>query len=452
MKKVVIPALMVSVALLTPLGIGFVVKKQYHQLYQVASASSLPVKLEFVDYHQGWFTSDALVRLTLEAPATADFETPAHQLKNFQLDFVQKIYHGPIILRGQHPFINTIDRMTFALAVADITINQADLQFNLTNKLRFDGSDSIQLNCPRIAETIDPERGWKFALQGLQGEIDINRQMTQTNGKFTLAALDFVRNDTAQHFKNAQFSYQLTKDELDLWHGKRDFTLAAIVFALSAKEQLAVEGVTLGLHDLSVNKKLSSTLYAHINDVKLDATDYGSQQLSVHLDNIDAIALNKIGEKAAEFENRNLPTNALFLELFPQVVDLVQKGFSIHISPLDLNTSWGPIKGEANVNVPVNTEKNPSLDTLMNNITADGKIQFPGALLQELLVMLAEAKPDAAAAALDSIQRWQLAGWLIPEGNQFLAEFIFKQNQLQINGKMLKIPAMSISTTEQVKH
>lgn len=448
MKKVVIPTLaVVGIALLTPLGLGFIVKNKYVQLYQLASESTLPVKLQMVEYSQGWFSSDAIVQVTLEAPVTQEFEEPAHQLKNYQFELKQKIYHGPIIFQG-------INRITFALALSDIIINQADLKLDLMTVLHYNNSASIHFECPRVAETIDPERGWKFAMQALSGNLKINAQVTHAEGKIDLTSLDLILKDSEQHFKNARFIYNIDKDQLNLWHGKRDLTIATMSFDTEANEQLAVQGVTLGLHDLSINNKFSTTLYANIADVKLDDTDYGSQQVSLHVDNVDANALNKIGTKAAELEKKNLPTSAMVLELFPLVTELVEKGFSIQVSPLALNTSWGAITGELSLNIPENNQTNPSLDALLNNITADAKIKFPASLLQDLLVMRYQnnntpvtppLNADAKAAAIDDIKRWQLAGWLLADGDQFTAQLTFKENQLQINGKMMKIPALSIS-------
>nr|MDQ2994658.1 YdgA family protein [Pseudomonadota bacterium] len=143
-----------------------------------------------------------------------------------------------------------------------------------------------------------------------------------------------------------------------------------------------------------------------------------------------------------EYDNKNASNQVIMLQLFPLLMDLLQKGFSINLSPVALNTSWGAINGGLKINVAESKSTILDFNSLLNKITAEGQLKFPASLLQYTLTML--SSPDSKMAPNDYIQLWLLAGWLAPDGNNYSVNLHFKENELQINGKMLKIPTLPL--------
>lgn len=451
MKKALIIFLLLGViALGLPLVDGFWVQKKYYRLMELVNQRT-PMTVAIIDYHHGWFSSTATLQVTANSLNKA---TPTGPLQNnIQFILKEKLYHGPIIYRSSNPTDTFGKYLTWALALSEIKVDQSDLKLNTLAVYHYNGNVDLHFECPSfVYSTGIPNE--TLNITDLNGVFKFSKRFKHSQGNISAASVDIPLKDGLQTLKNVSYYFSLDRNAFNFWQGKRAFKVNDL--SLSLADKIELKNILVTLSDKTQSHNLSSTLNAQIDSFKFNNTDYGKQNLVFTVSNLNLKTLSELGQKADLMDRGNASLPIKTLELTPLVLRLLSDGLNLNLSTVDLNTKWGSIRGNASLDISKQEQPHAQFYSVLNSTTGNADLIFPAKLLQEMLearyqsVVTAQQKSETSPASLakENIDRWILAGWLTPQGDNYQVNIVYKMNQLLLNGKPMKIPSLPISDSQ----
>lgn len=450
MKKALIATLvLITILLALPFAEGIWVEKKYLALHKVVSQRT-PLKFEVVDYHRGWFSSSATIKVLTDKVGNTQAS-----LENSHFIVKEKLYHGPIILPSKTSADSLGKGLTFAVALGEIHVKQPDLQLSSVATYHYNGNVDIKFDCPNFSFPSDKPTD-SFGIQGLKGKFRFTRHFKHSHGEIHLESARLPIQNNHQLIKNAIYSYSLDNTKFDLWSGKRSLTIENLVFTNTDKWQF--QNLSLALSDNTDAHELDTHLEAKIRELKVNDTQFGQQQFTFNLAHLNLQTLSELGEKADLLDRQSSPIALRAMELTPLALQLVSKGLSLNLSGVELNTKWGLLSGNATVEMPKQEKPPTQITAIMSNIIGKADINIPAKLLEDILEMRYQTlttpeqlKLNASTPqtlAKENIDRWILAGWLIPAGDHYQMNILYKTNQLLLNGKPMKLPSLPIPSVD----
>jgi uncharacterized protein YdgA (DUF945 family) len=452
-KALIIAVALVMIVIVLPFADGCWVKKKYYAVTQLASRGGF-VSLQVIDYHRGWFSSTATVKVSLGASniTTVPGSTPA-VMPNFIIK--EKLYHGPIILRSDKPFEKFGQGFTWALALSEVNINQPDLQLNGLAVFHYDNSLSVNFDCPHIlVASAEPSK--TYGIQGLTGIAHLTHHFKHAEGEMTLSSADVPLQSGPVIVKSAHYNYALDQHPGDNWYGKRSLQIGDL--QLNTSDKFELKGVKFSLTDNINTDKLNSRLETQVAGIKINDTEFGSQQFVLNVSNLNLETLLELGNKAQVLDQLGSPMAVRALELTPLALQLLSEGINLSVSEVNLNTKWGRIHGTASLDLPKQMQANMQFQTLLVNMTGIANFTFPAKLAQEMLELRyqsvitpqQQSQPATSSQTLakENIDRWVLAGWLNAVDDQYQVNISYKKAELLLNGKPIKLPSMPIPDSQ----
>jgi uncharacterized protein YdgA (DUF945 family) len=452
-KALIIAVALVAIVIVLPFADGCWVKKKYYAVTHLASRGAF-VSLQVIDYHRGWFSSTATVKVSLGASTiTTSLGSTLPVKPNFIIK--EKIYHGPIILRSDKPFEKFGQGFTWALALSEVNVNQPDLQVNGLAVFHYDNSLSVNFDCPHIL-VASAEPGKTYGIQGLTGIAHLAHHFKHAEGEMTLASADIPLQNGAVTLKNAHYNYALDQHTGDTWYGNRSLQIGDLM--LNSSDKFELKGVKFSLTDNITTDKLNSRLATQVAGIKINDTEFGQQQFVFNVSNLNLKTLLELGNKAQVLDQLGSPMAVRALELTPLALQLLSDGVNLNLTDVNLNTKWGAIRGSASVDLPKQTQANTQLQTLLINTTGIADFTFPAKLAQDMLELRyqsvitpqqqSQLATSAQTMAKENIDRWVLAGWLNAVGDQYQVNISYKKAELLLNGKPIKLPSMPIPDSQ----
>jgi uncharacterized protein YdgA (DUF945 family) len=445
-KTLIVVLVLVAILLALPFAEGFWVQKKYYNLNKLVSQRT-PLTLKVIDYHRGWFSSSATIQVSANQLANTSNGLP----EDSHFIVKEKLYHGPIILRSFKPYAAFGKGITFALALSETHVNQPDLQLSSLAVYHYNGNIDIKFDCP-IFTFPSSKPGDVYSIKGLKGSFGVSKRFKHSEGKIFLSAADIPQQGAHQLINDAKYQYSLDKNGYDLWYGKRSLEIGNLV--LNYTDKWHAKGLSLSLTDHSNSHELNSHLEAKLNALNVNGIDYGKQQLVFNLSNLNIQAFNDLSRKADLLDQQGSPLSIKTIQLTPLAIQLLSKGLSINLSAVELNTKWGTFNANVSLEIP-KFEKAPSqFQALLSGINGQADLYIPTKLLADMLEIRYQAlttpeqqKQNGSspqALARENIERWVLAGWLIPALDHYQVRVNYKSNQLMFNGKLMKLPNLPL--------
>lgn len=452
MKKALIIFLLLAViAVGLPAADGFWVQKKYFRLIELVNQRT-PMTVEIIDYQHGWFSSTATLQVSTNSLKKNTIGANSSQ-QNVQIVLKEKLYHGPIIYRSSNPSDTFGKYLTWALALSEIKVNQPELKLNTLAVYRYNGNVDFRFDCPSFVYPTELLNE-TFNIETLKGTFKFSKRFKHSQGVISAASVDIPLKTGHQIIKNISYDFSLDRNAFNFWQGKRAIKISDLL--LSNGDKVRVQNTLITLADKIRSHDLSSTLNAQIDSFKINDTDYGKQNIVFTVSNLNIKTLGELGQKADLLDQENAPLSAKTLELTPLALRLLSDGINLDLSTVDLNTKWGIIRGNASLDIAKQEQPHTQFYTVLNSTTGKADFIFPAKLLHEMLesryqaLVTTQQKNETSPATLvkENIDRWVLAGWLIPQGDNYQVNIIYKMNQLLLNGKPMKIPSLPISDSQ----
>lgn len=368
---------------------GTIFKKNYLNMVEAINHYH-HVKIEVLNYQQGWFTSSAKIRVT---PLSGSAQQPSPFVSFI---IINSISHGPLVTDKAK------NSLTFAYASIQSLVH-FPVEFAAFNKgplnpieintiFSFNHEWLNQFTIPSLALTL-PGSG-KLMWQGLSGNVDfhvVNKQITQSHIDMQVGALSLDGNNENSVVSTANiqaFSYQSEawRQADGLWKGNTTLSLPGVkvirpdgsnIEASQFKLISSVDGQSAAAYQFNLQIGMQKL---HVpNDIIADVSDFN---LSLIVNNVNMQVARELQNLIASLQtNGESDTQQAYLALLPH---LINANTTVN-QKLTMNTPLGRLLSTVNVSWPANTPMPATLSDMASKTSMTINIRAASTLIDKLI-------------------------------------------------------------------
>ncbi len=381
---------------------GMMFKRQYYDFVKALEASE-QAKIEILEYHQGWFSSDAKVSVlptvnmssgvpaAPNTPQTGSYTTPTIILE-------QHITHGPWVLdpvSNQKTFglasIQSHVRLPATLEALLLGTQASSSGVVMINGMATFGGDFInQISTPVFNIRI-PGIG-QITWQGLNGSMNfhlVDQHIKNMTSNIVIGAVT-ARNDQAFSIatKDATVKYDLLADPSGLWSGFYSFLAPEISATLISAGNFLVKDINVS-NTMKINPQDSYSSQFQIGLGQFVAPEFSITQSNINLsfENLKASALMNL------INTINKQQSAMKPEEFQKQLDVlitpIITSQTMVKSNILINTSYGRLITAAQSSWPAPINR---IFEITQKVKAQVDIRISITLLNQMIKELVELK------------------------------------------------------------
>lgn len=454
MKKKLLISLLVLLILLAaaifalPLGLGYLVQNRYTNMLDLLAESG-NMEITLLSYQRHWYNSSAIVRVQSNKPTVLNLQEWLGQqpTRPFVFLIVQNIEHGPIlrvVSGGKTHWL-------FGQALIKTQTNPSLGLIDSLTLLRLTGSLLSNVSSPELTYST-PQNDMLFNIKGFTALLNVSADLKHVQTQFNIPHLDLVTPKFQQHLTGFSGQYNLTKDGHGLFFGEKTNSIHDIIW-IDTKNQFRVEieGLSVQAKSKASADTVNYKLKANLNNVVVNNTPYGEQQLELSANHIDIPTLLSLTQEFNKSQKTPGFSSDQFIRYQQLLTQLVSKGLEIQVNRLQLNTALGHPQLTAQfLWEPAQTtpENTPNTTSLLDNLHAQAHIILPVLFLQhalkttlqnlspvnlKLLNVTASQNTDQGIQAI--INDWVQKKWLTPKDNSYEINLEYKNKTLNINNQ-----------------
>lgn len=454
MKKRILTSLGVlgAVVLVTPWATGYIAEKKIkEEIYKNIETPRL--KLEILDYHRHWFTSDFDIRVVYKEGVLAKNNN------DLMIGKIRKlhVFHGPIIFSH-----NQQGRLQFNLGQALIKIDEKNItkqnsqdiiDFYLQTLVSYTGNVYTIFNG---AIDFKGPKGDYFKIPQFNGQGSLTSSLKNLSLNINIPQIQVGDGDgVAMQFNNLTLESNGQKWLDDLWLLNYNFHLGDATAQGKLFNPIKLNNFNIETsYNLENNTSLVAASKFNIQSINYDNKDYGPQILDMHV----KLAIDILKEI------KDLPADEKLEKLDQKIISLLlNKGIEINIDKLQLQAVGGSINSSAlfklnPINNPTATKTNldPASMLLMNfdAFQAQLNVNVNKALLEELISSLQKELHHETATASQLIEEFAKRNLIMAKSGNYELTFNLDKGAIQLNGKhysdsmeifLLAMQAMSVN-------
>lgn len=405
MRTILSLLIIVLIALgISPFVGGHIFKRHYYDFISRLNAANPNYKVEIVQYNQGWFSSDAVTKLS---PTAA---SPTNAFSDLSLTVNEHIVHGPIFVDMQNKKFG----VGMASIHSEIPLGQItkiplpalnNIVVKIDSRFTFGNSMLSHITVPAF-EIAQPNVG-KFSLQGIEGDIKVkehNNSVSYT-ANFTTgaAALD----NTLLKMNVAPVKYAMTYElqpqtipQVDS-NGSTDSISVSGLFNVTlnnVKVQYSMPKTADDMLDLNTMATIQSIA---LPNFAINTINNFNQHYSVK--NISASGLLKF----QNYVQTKMDSPASITPAIAQEFEAIQLGLLTSktslVYHLEFSTNLGNALADVNVFWPDNVPMFKTAEEFMQgvNVTADIRAGVP--LVKQIITLSSKKAADITAAKMSAL-------------------------------------------------
>ncbi len=399
-------------------------------------------------YERGWLDSTAEATYTVSG-------TP------ISLVAAHKIHHGPI------PFVD--GELEFKPVLA-LIVSQASLTLPpplklppITGKTIIHLEGNSETHIAMAGGSSADSSGSSVTWQGLSGDSTTSADMKQMTLKIALPVLQV--NSATQKFSMTQ-----AKIDIDLHEGTSGLTTGSLSYSIAKLSGVSeigtrtIDGLVLATSSTEAAGSLSANLDLKMQSFSDATSSYGPGHINIKIRNLDAATLVKYQNEMRALQAKNLPAEqmpSMFMgKMLALVTSLSKKAPEMEITKLSFKMQDGEITGHGKLVLDgskTDIGENPGL--LLMALSGEGVLLVPkstvkmlteldlnrqveslkaqGKLSEKEIKKLTPQKVSeiSSSAAPKYMDRHAASMKLVPDGDNYKAEFSLSQGQLLVNGQ-----------------
>lgn len=452
----------VAAVLVLPYGFGVMAKHSFYQaINQIPTQPG--VNVELVKFKNHWFSSFALVKVKINPTQISTQPFPG-------VGFVAeaKISHGPFI------FSKNIDghtRFYFARAFARGHIKfyglGDDLAFPYTftapNRITMltglTGNITTQLAMPTLS--IKSKKGTgQLTFTNLQAEYKVNPEFNKQSGSFSVQQMNMQKDNVAINVNGVKHRFDLAKALSHLWTGSSDLTVNSASLQSNQKDVMVQQNTEVKSNVGVENELLNATINVTVGNLKVHDQAYGPGTIAFTVKNLGAEAMNQLHNLQQQLGQQKVTLEEYVHAFDALAPDLFGHGLQVQVGPCELQTPFGKATASLSAVFPtLGQGQSAKVMDMVKRVTTDNQVSLPKTLVtkvmqhyftQKYMYMARYAGPQVQQQITPAnmsvlvnskvqtmLTNWQQAGYLAPQGDNFVTTFVYKNGQTQVNGKVL---------------
>jgi hypothetical protein len=450
MIAIVILFLMV---ILPPFFMGMLAASKCNQLVDTINTYS-PVNVQIVSYHRSWFSADATAVVSLKqrrwlqndkVDAAIWLQKP--ELRQFTIN--AHISHGPVIMNMQ--------RIRFAQALVDATVNLTDQQNNLLKRSNDAGPIAkarfvIQLSGKSILKSEGVPLSYQdadtnFNWQGFHLQMELSPTFSKLKTEFDLPGFNFSQKDNSVKLDGLMNSFVGFKTAEGLWAGERTLILKTFNMQTNNKHSLNISGLVMHVTANEDHNLLNYFVTTNLDLLDVDGALYQGNVFNFNLKQLNKGILAQLDKQFIAMEDTDQTSLQQAAQSFSTLVGLLNAGAILEVIQCNTTTPWGKLFATMNLNFSSGGSNAGFLAVIANsvlgmNIKANQNLVLH--ILEKFYqsVQAGDQPTDAATKQAQAmLAEWQQAGKVVTEGNDTFInlELNYKNHQLLLNNKPLEL-------------
>ncbi|QBS12015.1 DUF945 domain-containing protein [Legionella geestiana] len=464
------------------------------------------VHAELSDYQRGWFRSHAKldwkVRVPQQVITTENGETTTIPAKDFDTAMPLTIWHGPVIFaNGLHFGLGYAQsRLELPTQLKEsfkstFTSESVEPSLNLVFFVEYTGATRVDGDAPAFS-LVTTDKTTRIDWKGMQTDLKITDDGRALKGGFSVAGADISNDSKKVEIGSVTSHYTLNKNDYGMYVGEADLSFESLHVLDGDKKLVDLESLdSRSTSDVAEGGLFNTGLSMSLQKLTINDKTFGPGAFELSLKNLDAEVLARINDKIKSAQNGDdaAKQQALFA-ILPELPKLLGRGAALNLSQLRMTVPQGVIEGNLLIELPKGDTINPL--QLMQNISGNGRLKLPAAVLKDVLrlgnlqkqmkaqqaageaqtqeaapapantaesvaaaattatttpVPATEQTPAAAPAAapmtaddlarqVEAMTDAQVAGMvkgglLVQQGSDFVVELSLQKGQFQVNGK-----------------
>ena len=404
-------------------------------------------------YERGWLSSTAEATYTVNGVPIS-------------LTATHKIHHGPIPFDGELEL-----KPVLALVHSQASLSlPAPLKLpSITGKtiVHLEGNSETHITMAAISST-DPASGSSYTWQGLSGDSTTSADLKQMTLKVLLPLLQ-VSSATQK------FSMTQAKIDANLQEGASGLTTGSLSYSIdklnseSETGSMAINGLVLATSSTEAAGNLDANIDLKMQNLSNATSSYGPGQINIKIRRLDAATLVKYQGEMRALQAKGLPAeqmpSMLMGKMLALVTSLSKKAPEMEITKISFKMPDGEVSGHGKLVLDgskTDISENPGL--LLLALSGEGVLLVPksairtlteldlnrqveslkaqGKLSEKEMKKLTPQKVSeiSSGAASKYMDRYAANMKLVPDGDNYKAEFSLSQGQLLVNGQPMSGP------------
>lgn len=441
-------------AVISPIGMGFKIQNDYPSMVQ-RTAASMDMTAKVKSFSRGLYTSNAQVEIT--DPGSGNI-----------LLLNEHIIHGPIymglLFQGKSPLVAAVVKgkmdMQGELRKAVKDLSNFDTLLGYQSIVDFNGDMDIDLYSPPInnVSTKDGEQV-KLNTSGIVGHASFLAAEQKVVFSLSFPNLSYESVSEAAMVNDIQVDFSVSRGKTGILIGDSAIAFKGVNLDMNGK-QFAMKDFALRTITSENGNLIGSVTQLRLRSMLADNAQIGPAQVTVDVQGLDAQALKQI-QKAQEEINakrqQGLPEaqiNAMMAGKMMTLVPALFKQAKIVIDPFKIESELGKVDATLSFSVE-GLDKNTPVDPafIMSAINFDLNLSIDKPLLKKLIeIRLENEQKQLELTNVDKARKSEMAvpipqkadeniqgmldeNWLTPSADGYTLVMSMHQGKMELNGK-----------------
>jgi uncharacterized protein YdgA (DUF945 family) len=466
--------LLFSIPYLVGMYSKIMIEDEIEELQKSIGNSAL-INISLISYTNRWMDSTAILQVSLTGSAidaliqstvTKAPDDPnllnKFQNKKINLRIHETIQHGPLVKdQGKWRFVRTIStgKLQLSESAQKLLVDTIGIKELLTTKtiVEFDGSIDWSFILHPFSLPGDESLG-VTAFKGLNGKMHLNRDYNDVNMHWDLPGCDVVTEAGEISLDNFLYQANMKKTHNLLWVGKANLSLDGLKIDV-------VNNPTFTLNDLKLSgsSSIPDSLYqasgsGRLENINFNDIDFGPFYYSGSLKNLQILPLLEIEKKLKTLDKQGF-SDEILQELFVIMPGILRNNPEINMDNLFFRTPDGDFMATLNIgfDYPENKLKFDPL-LMLAYTSSDLHTVFSEKMLKSFLeniwqqinsgnpnlgkISEYEIKAELRSFVEKFINTAEQLFWIVRDGTNLKTDVELKNEQLQINGKLVDVPRL----------
>lgn len=350
---------------------------------------------EVVEYHRGWFSSDALISMKLHVPERVSKNEAGQSVtlpaENYQGQMPVVIYHGPFIfspsgLKFGLGYLENDFNLPAKYAQQFDTMFTPDsdkpkLQINLF--VNYLNKTVVGMGIPAF-KLVAKQGGGQFEWLGMHSSTTVASNLNTVVGSLIIDGMKVSKDKTQIDMGEFDTQYDLYKAPNGLMLGEASVQFPEVMVKQDQNTLFSMNGLEMS-SDAGVDGDLfNAHMSASLGLIETNGQKFGPGQFEMAVRNLDAEVLAKINQQAKAVQNgTEQEKQQALIALLPEIPKLFSKGAELEVSQLSMTLPQGDINGNMMIALPAGDVSNPF--ELLQKVKGHGSLKMPIAVVKEMM-------------------------------------------------------------------
>ena len=397
-------------------GMGLITERTLKKDINMVNKSG-GLHIDILEYHRGWFTSNAKFNWQLHIPERVvknqDGQSTTTPAQDYAIDMPLTIYHGPII------FADSGVQFGLGYAYTDLVLPpKYDESFSTTfatgsSKPKLDMSvlvnyfnkSRMRINVPQF-KLLTKDTNGQFEWLGMTNDVTVSSNLNTIDGDLTIDGMNFLKDDVKGTIGKVTSDYDLHQTKEGLYLGDASLSFPSVVITQKDQKIFEMEHFDVKTSSYIDGGLFSSDFKTSLEKIIANGKTYGPALLKMSIKNLDAQILAQLNDQVNKMQQApEQQRQQIMISMLPELPKLFSKGAEFQISEVSFVMPEGKIEGDLLVALPKGDVSNPF--ELIQKVSGQGKLKVPAPVLKEILLTSAKqqlSQPSIQQAMIDHMQ------------------------------------------------